>query len=532
MLLDRPLVGVDDANITLVYARNFARGAGLVFTPGFERVEGFTSLTWMATASLAYAVGSPAEGWLRLLSVAFVALTLRNTLAAARWLLPADRADHEAPALTLLVGWLCAIPWFYAWATASLLETALFAYLVSSLARLLAEAVSGPRSPASNARRIAIVSVALLGTRPESLAIVPGALTLACALAARERGFIESLKTQAVGWIAFAVTASALFAFRASYFGQLLPNTYYAKAPVDLASGLVAGAGYLAAYFVHEPLAAVFALGAGVCAVWGMLRRARGAEESGEQRATFALACFALGGLALPLPTGGDHFSGARLYQPFAPLLVLPMLPLWSALSTRLRPALRPVGTGVSLLLVGCAAVYGWSTFASDDALAREFLLSEEGRRGGRAFAALATPDPPARIGVVVSGGFAFTYPGRTVDLMGLSWAAMAHSPGPRTGIHGHTAFDADTFWQDPPEIITPRELSGPLDGPCGTIDSFDVFVLRSLQLTRRFRSAYVQGYVTNEHGNFGAFFLESWLDRVNPRGVFRFRTHCGRAID
>lgn len=37
--LGRPCIGVDDANITLVYARNLSRGHGFVYTPGGERVE-------------------------------------------------------------------------------------------------------------------------------------------------------------------------------------------------------------------------------------------------------------------------------------------------------------------------------------------------------------------------------------------------------------------------------------------------------------------------------------------------------------
>ena len=35
------LIGVDDANIYMVYMRNLAEGHGLVFNVGGERVEGF-----------------------------------------------------------------------------------------------------------------------------------------------------------------------------------------------------------------------------------------------------------------------------------------------------------------------------------------------------------------------------------------------------------------------------------------------------------------------------------------------------------
>src|SRR5262245_5079445 len=37
----------DDAFISFRYARNFSAGAGLVFNPGFERVEGYSNFLWV-----------------------------------------------------------------------------------------------------------------------------------------------------------------------------------------------------------------------------------------------------------------------------------------------------------------------------------------------------------------------------------------------------------------------------------------------------------------------------------------------------
>src|SRR5690349_10036664 len=45
-LLGYPDHGIDDADITMVYAHNIANGHGYVYTPGGERVEGSTSLAW------------------------------------------------------------------------------------------------------------------------------------------------------------------------------------------------------------------------------------------------------------------------------------------------------------------------------------------------------------------------------------------------------------------------------------------------------------------------------------------------------
>src|SRR5262245_27115579 len=59
--VDQPLTGVDDANIFLVYARNLASGHGLVYYPGGERVEGFTSLAWVLVCAAAVASSTKPE---------------------------------------------------------------------------------------------------------------------------------------------------------------------------------------------------------------------------------------------------------------------------------------------------------------------------------------------------------------------------------------------------------------------------------------------------------------------------------------
>ena len=39
-------IGVDDANIFFVYAKNLAEGHGFVYNAGGERVEGYSSMLW------------------------------------------------------------------------------------------------------------------------------------------------------------------------------------------------------------------------------------------------------------------------------------------------------------------------------------------------------------------------------------------------------------------------------------------------------------------------------------------------------
>jgi hypothetical protein len=54
LLSYKPYLGIDDAYIYFVYAKNLAHGHGFVYNIGGERVEGFTSMLWVLICSLAY----------------------------------------------------------------------------------------------------------------------------------------------------------------------------------------------------------------------------------------------------------------------------------------------------------------------------------------------------------------------------------------------------------------------------------------------------------------------------------------------
>jgi hypothetical protein len=73
--LKLPLVGIDDASIYFVFAKNFAEGHGFVYNPGGERVEGFTSLLWTLIGAGAYRTGR-IEIMLLLVLVSTLALAL------------------------------------------------------------------------------------------------------------------------------------------------------------------------------------------------------------------------------------------------------------------------------------------------------------------------------------------------------------------------------------------------------------------------------------------------------------------------
>ena len=79
-------LGIDDANIYFVYAKNLALGHGFVYHPGGERVEGFTSLLWTLLCAAAHRLAARPEPWLivpPMIAIAVVVLAARSVAGSA-----------------------------------------------------------------------------------------------------------------------------------------------------------------------------------------------------------------------------------------------------------------------------------------------------------------------------------------------------------------------------------------------------------------------------------------------------------------
>ncbi|HEX6811424.1 MAG TPA: hypothetical protein VF384_07365 [Planctomycetota bacterium] len=204
----------DDAFICFRYARNLIEGHGLVFNHG-ERVEGYTQLAWvLEIAALWGWLGIRPEHASLLVSVAF-------TLGTGFWTLRLAHATPFAPmrhvATWLAAGLLAINSSFCAWTTSGM-ETRQFTFLALAALDLFARG------------RTAWGSLALglaTWTRPE------GALLAAVCIgwhlsSARARGSLTWRSVLAAAG-PVVVLACAQLAFRLLYYGDWLPNTWYAK---------------------------------------------------------------------------------------------------------------------------------------------------------------------------------------------------------------------------------------------------------------------------------------------------------------
>ena len=435
------MIGIDDANITLNYAENIAAGDGYVYYVGGERVEGSTSPAWTMISTLAFLLPGAAEIWLMLAGLCLTLLTLPFSVQLARQIFKAA-GQSETTAIVLVLLWFICLPAFYGWTVWSLMDVTLVVFVIT-----WATALSAHRffSDGLSVWKLPFCMALLVAVRPEGIALALGlaALHFSANILLRD-GKSVRLPYQMAG--AAIVTWCLIAALRYAYFGDIFPNTYYAKVSTDRLSQLRLGLGYLS-WFLRSPMnLALLLLAAGLLGF--LITRLKGAKP------LLLFWVFVMfmnaGGIALYTLMGGDHFGSFRfflfLYPTFIPFAALTIALVW--------PPRLP--KGVAVILSGVAVLIFWATFSKNlGGYEIEFRVAKEGRYIGYQLSQI--PVEPS-VGVIAAGGIAMAYEGVILDLMGLNWEEMAKTGRSNIGtIRNHGGFNRDVFYKHLPEIVHPR---------------------------------------------------------------------------
>ena len=216
---------VDDAGITFAYARSTAEGFGPVSQPGASPVEGYSNPAWMfvMVPFLWLGMFDPVVVPKILAALlVFVTFTLlRSTIGRI--------ANRPNQAAYIALSAIAASPSFVIW-TGSGLENSLYACGVAALVVLASTDLS---SVANSARTVALGLVAgvLAITRPDGVLFAVGypALLLGGAWFSPELRIERKMSRLLRYGAGFAAIAGSYFAFRLHFFGEYLPNTFYAK---------------------------------------------------------------------------------------------------------------------------------------------------------------------------------------------------------------------------------------------------------------------------------------------------------------
>ncbi|OLD65042.1 MAG: hypothetical protein AUI47_03120 [Acidobacteria bacterium 13_1_40CM_2_68_5] len=329
----------DDAFISFRYARNLRQGHGLVFNPDLDRVEGYTNFLWVVLLAGCDALGLPPETAANLLSLAATlglwGLVIRFTL---RFPPPAERR------------WLILVPPLFLAATRSVavwssggLETRLFELLaLGGLLRLVVE-VQAQVEHGRLERPVAAILLALATlTRPDGLVIAATGFGAAGVyLDARDRLRARVLLT----WIGvYSLPVATHLLFRRLYYGDWLPNTYYAKVGGRVWWSM--GWTYLGAWALEY--AAYLWLPFVVAAVLHHLRR-------GSAFVPLLFLGVAAAQALYLAAVGGDHFE----YRPLDLLFPLFFLLIYGGAQhlARRRGASLATGAALGVVLVGLLAL-------------------------------------------------------------------------------------------------------------------------------------------------------------------------------
>jgi hypothetical protein len=302
----------DDAFISFRYADNLVHGLGLVFNAG-ERVEGYSNFLWTVGVALGIRLGVDPEQWTMAWGVFFYAATIAVLCVLQR------TAPKGQGAVTLglpLAGFLAAIHGDWNVYATSGLETSCFTFLV-----VLAYALAVVPASPSWAAGVALGLAAL--TRPDGIVFVPFFLAyVALVRPRRARSTLEFAGAFLALWLPYVL-------WKVSYYGDVLPNTYYAKSAA--LAWWSQGWTYAWLYFQkYWPLALAVPLS---IAGWIMAARKAGATRTlpvaGQPPVARMLpasemfaAALALGFTLYVMRVGGD-FMYARTLIPATPFFLI-----------------------------------------------------------------------------------------------------------------------------------------------------------------------------------------------------------------
>ena len=323
----------DDAFISFRYVRNLVEGNGLVFNPG-EYVEGYTNFLWVlelaAIRAIFGALPYEVAPWL---SVGYTVATI----AAMLWWV----ARLASLGKRRLVGWMalglvCSSATVAVWTSAGGLETRQFTFFIVAAVVLLTS--HGKRSWGLAAASLSLAGAEL--TRPEGLLLAGCCFGwYAVQRLVSERKMSAVVVREMILLVApFAALVAAHYLFRYAYYGEWLPNTYYAK---HIRPWYESGFRYVWSGALETGLYMLLPL-----AYVALRSRWR---ENGDSSFALALLCVVVHMVYL-MPIGGDHFE----YRPFDfywPLLALPAATGLVHLGSRVSEAagrLRQVRQGMN----------------------------------------------------------------------------------------------------------------------------------------------------------------------------------------
>ena len=441
---------IDDAYISLRYARNLATGHGLVYNVG-ERVEGYTNFLWtvgmaiphllhidpVATGKLVNLILALATAWLIYRLGRESVLAPGSVGAAAPRGEPGTRrapgsrkaaprrepqaspaqSPNGAMEMAVLPPVLFLATPAVALSAAEGMETMLFTFFLALAALWFFE----ERDPGSFPRS-ALAQVALALTRPDGAVFGPFFFAIAAAWR-RPRRYLLWFAALLLG------TGTIYFLARWSYYGQLLPNTFYAKGAGTselLTQGWLQLRGFGTEFGALAWLAMIPAV---------VLRRTR--------RAALVVCGIVALRIGFQLWSGGAWMGRYRFLVPVIPFVIL--LVVSGLASIRSLPARRAALAVAAALLVGS----GWLLYPGAQSIALDYAASLRRAHIQLGRSVHARTGPGAVMAMDDAGAAPYLAERTNIDMLGLNDTHIAHLPG-----RYNEKFDVDYVLGRRPDLV------------------------------------------------------------------------------
>ena len=426
-----------------------AAGNGIVFYPGGERVEGYTNPLWVFCLAWAALFRMPLPFTAYWMSMISAVLTIFMTVLLYR----RTFSVHEGPTIWSQYYFPClaaclvvADVAFNSW-SASGMETLGYTFLLLWIIHLL--------QSSQDVRLMFVVLVLLALVRPEGVFFLPPALLF---MLRTRHSFPILLRLMA----AYFVIPYVLFLiFRVLYFGDLFPNSFYAKWDEGGGPLLERGLVYVQTFF-RPRILFVLAL------LWLFL------EESRPRLWGITLLIFGLVQAATVVVEGGDHFALHRFLVPSVPLLSILSVRgierlvhrlLYEKVRKKSGFSLVMIQSGVALATVFVLAAHGLQLYEYKGMDAYGFSNGARWHQSEVAWADnwanmgswLQEKYPSdTTIAVTTAGAIPFYSRLRCIDILGINDVTIAHQPirDRSRRFTGHEKSDPDYVLLQEPRFI------------------------------------------------------------------------------
>jgi hypothetical protein len=431
---------VDDAMISMRYARNLADGYGLVWNPGLPSVQGFTNPAWTFYMALLHLPGLPESKISLAVMFTSALLLLGNALLSYRLVRVIAPRLGMAPLIAAAVTAFYFPLVFWSLRGMELSLACLLVYLSALIA------IHPGQAP--DARRSLWIGLVLflallvrLDTLPQVSLVLVYLLYTCFRQKARLLPLLPAFLLPLIG-----VLGTLFFQYR--YYGSALPNTYYLKVVgASLAERVVLGLKVLLRYSERDFITPFLFVLAGFIFIPAMRRKA-----------SFLLLSLFLVQCAYSVYVGGDFTEPLKaplveaanrfITQGMPSIIILFAIVIDHLLQAlKVRPdaqhawRLRSPGilaSGISLAVLVIMSGLPWARWTVDNAP----MLNSDILRARLGVHIRENTDPMAVIAVHAAGQIPYYSHRQTVDLLGINDPVIARGPAAATFRPGHNKWN------------------------------------------------------------------------------------------